>query len=217
MKKPLLIIIFLLLVGIGVAVFVKFPQSNDKTQSQEFPLSGATEVIQSGDHPVFSGNILTGAENPLVYTNTEFWFQLTLPEWWEDYEIFSYQPSEEVQSFYSGLIQTIKITLPTQEAWWPWIPNPALSNRDSMSDYITWHVDAFSIVVRTPAWYHQEYQRCTPNPDPSCFTDLLWFNNNYYFSYFLPQDIAIDLVDLLTEKGEWLNYETKISQTFRIL
>ena len=72
MKKPLLIIIILLLVGIGVAVFVNFPKMQTNIQTLEIPLSGATEVIQSGDHPVFSGNILTGAENPLVYTNTEF-------------------------------------------------------------------------------------------------------------------------------------------------
>ena len=86
-----------------------------------------------------------------------------------------------------------------------------------MSDYITWYVDVFGIIVRTPEGYRQEYQRCTPNPDPSCSIELLWFNNKYYFSYFWPQDIAIDLVDLLTEHGQWLNYFQEIISTFKSL
>ncbi|AKH32977.1 hypothetical protein XF24_00650 [candidate division SR1 bacterium Aalborg_AAW-1] len=233
MKKPLLIIIILILVGIGVAVFIKFPKTHIQQQktalsgeiiSSSNNTSGSTDFLSEASGKITSGTIqlVTGttnpqSNNPLVYTNTEFGFQLILPKGWEEYTAFIYQPSEEVQSFYSGFIKSIHITLPTQESGWPGIPNPELSKRDSTSDYITGHVDVFGIIVRTPEGYRKEYQRCITNSDPSCSIDLLGFNNKYYFSYFGPQDIATDLVDLLTEHGGWLNYFQEIISTFKPL
>ena len=196
MKKPLLIIIILLLVGIGVAVFVKFPKTHTtNTKTQETQLSWDTEVMQSGDNQELTWNtITTGDENPLVYTNTEFWFQLTLPEWWEDYKAFVYLNNADNTA-------SISIVLPTSEENRPWIPNP---NSPSLDNYIKWYAEMYVVWILPTEKYQQEYDRCFPDPDLSCIyiINLLWNNNKYYFTSIWMQDMP---TDLYTKRGDGAN------------
>ncbi len=127
--------------------------------------------------------------NSLVYTNTEYGFQLTLPEGWEGYKVFVYN--------FSGADINVKIsiTLPTNESNRPWIPDPNKPILSNYDNHVKWYADMFIVWVWMPEEYKKEQQRCTPNPDPSCMPvlNLLWNNNNYYFTSIWLGDMPTDL------------------------
>ena len=202
MKKPLLIIIFLLLVGIGVAVFVNFPKTHTtNTQPQETELSWDTEVMQSGDNQQLTwSTITTGDENPLVYTNTEFWFQLTLPKWWEDYKAFVYRHKQDTT--YPWTIASISIALPTKlERYGPEDPNKATTDTINR---IPWYAEMLTVWIWFKSDYKKEYERCFPYPNASCTTILnfLWSNTDYNFTSFWPQEMPKDLYEKRWDGGE---------------
>ena len=216
MKKPLLIIIVLLLVGIGVAVFVNFPKTH--TQQQETPLSG--EIISSWNITSWATDFLSGvsgeitswtiqlvtwttntqSNNPLVYTNTEFWFQLTLPKWWEDYKAFVYRHKQDTT--YPWTIASISIALPTKlERYGPEDPNKATTDTINR---IPWYAEMLTVWIWFKSDYKKEYERCFPYPNASCTTILnfLWSNTDYNFTSFWPQEMPKDLYEKRWDGGE---------------
>lgn len=210
MKKSLIFMIILLFIGIGVALMTKFPQSNNTIQNQESSLSRDTEILQSGDNQL-SGDISTGSENPLVYTNREFWFQLTLPEGWEDYKILIY-------SWTDKLPQSIVIALPTTMSWYKWVIDPNNINNFSPSNtwsytYIKNYAVMLDMIILDKKTYEAEYKRCKEYQEPWCLGDVLWNNNLYYYIAIWPQSLTTDL----DEKWWDRSYFNKIYKSFKIL
>lgn len=229
MKKSLLIIIIFLLIGIGVAVFVNFPKTQTNIQTQEIPLSG--EIISSWNNTSWATDFLSGVsgeitswtiqpvtwttnpqnKNPLVYTNTEFWFQLTLPEGWEDYKAFVYSKTDILPA-------SIVIALPTTTPWYKWIIDPKNSNNFSKSNtwsytYIKNYANMLDMIIIDKKTYEEKYKTCKEFPEPWCLGDVLWNNNEYYYIVIWPQELTLDL----DEKWWDRSYFDKIYKNFKIL
>ena len=205
MKRPLFVIVMLLIISIGLVFMMKFPQQkSDDVQHQENPLSWDSEVMQSGDNQELTWNtITTGDENPLVYTNTEFWFQLTLPEWWEEYKPFVYHLTED------DIIANISITLPTTIKNWPWVPNPKITHSllwmQDFSTYITWYANIINILVRSSDSYKQIVKNCKLGTEEECLTkNLTLWNNSYYFTYTTRQELPTDVKNSI--KNNWISF-----------
>ena len=235
MKKPLLIIIILLLVGIGVAVFIKFPKTHTtNTQPQETTLSG--EIISSWNNTSWATDFLSGvsgeitswtiqsvtwttntqSNNPLVYTNTEFWFQLTLPKWWEDYKAFVYNLTSD-----NNLISMISITLPTTATDWIGIPDPkktiSISSIPDFSSYIMWYAPIVNILIQTSDSYKKDYETCTKDINTDCTTlkDItLWNNKDYYFTYTTRQELPNDIMNRIKLYNNWMEIIKSSFQSF---
>ncbi len=161
-----------------------------------------------------SGSLITWTQNnSLVYTNTEYWFQLTLPEGWEDYRVFFYKWNEK---FPRG----ISITLPTTMPWYKWVIDPSDNNNFSLSNtwsytYITGYAVMLDISILDKNTYEIEYKRCKIDQEPWCINDsnTLWHNDKYYYTISWPQVLTTDL-----DKQWWdRTYFAKISNTFKIL
>ncbi len=231
MKKNIIIIIWLIIIGIVVAIMTKFSTTPPSPQ-QDLQLSG--DVIFSGGNDITSWatDLLSGdsgeitswttqptswtptntqSNNPLVYTNTEFWFQLTLPKWWEDYKVFTYYND-------TNNLASISITLPTKEQNRPWVFDPNDSNLlvswyTWQYKYIRWYADMFGITIRSTQFY-DNYQ-CEDNTTWYCITDgeLLWKNEEFTYQLIWPHDYPIDIYPI------WWNrkYFQQIIPTFKFL
>lgn len=209
------IIGWLVLGIIGLLLFQNIPSQIQYTNT---PVVIDTWIIVN-TWSVDSGSLVTGSQNnPLVYTNTEYGFQLTLPEGWEDYKVFSYDMSKNPWS--SGLNNRIVLALPTKEKMRPGILDPNDSNwfipeYTGQYKFIKWYADMIILNLWTPEWYNKEQQRCNIDPNPSCIgsTELLWNNQSYYFTYFGPQDLPVDI----SAKIKFASYYEDIKNSFKIL
>lgn len=219
MKKSPLILITLLIIGIGTALIIKLPTNTttytpptqDSPLSWDISSSWDTKLINSWDNQASSWSLMTGSENPLVYTNTEFWFQLTLPKWWEDYKAFIYHLTGD------DIISNISITLPTTIRDWPWVPNPEITHSllwvQDFSTYITWYANIINILVRNSDSYKQIIQNCKLGTEEECLTkNLTLWNNNYYFTYTTRQELPTDITNRI--KNNWISY---IKSSFKYL
>lgn len=218
MKKPLLVIIFLLIISIGVALFIRFPRrDNNDIQIEESQLSWNIEVINSWNNQELTWDIITtGYKNPLVYTNKEFDFQLTLPEWWEDYRVFKYDMRKN--PWYSWFIAKIEIALPTNESTRYWIQDPNDSNYlvweyTGQYHYITWYANMIWVSIWDPQYY--EKYRCENNNEWWCIDsgELLWKNEKYNYQLIWPQDFPTDIYSIWWDR----NYFKQIIPTFKVL
>ena len=213
MKKSLVAIIILLLIGIAIAVILKFPQNNSITsQEQETQLSWDIDTIPSWDHQIITWDTATGNEHPLVYTNTEFGFQFILPEGWENYEEFIYR--------YSGdnTIASIVIALPTNESNRPGILDPNDSNLlvlwyTGQYKYITWYANMIWFSVYTHSWY----DTIINTPDAIWSKDVRidetigsWLQYVYILNG--PQDFPPDIYSIW-----WRKYFKPILDSFKAL
>ncbi len=196
-----------------VAVFVVIPQDTNQNV-QETPTSGdhpSDDISLLTGETINSGDSITGTDNPLIYTNTEFWFQLTLPEWWEDYKAFVY-------SWINRFPKSIVITLPTTMSWYKGVINPNDANNFLPSNtgsytYIKGYAVMLDMIMLDNNTYEVENKRCKENQEPWCLGDILWHNNLYYYIVVWPQELTTDL-----DKKWWdRTYFDKIYKTFKIL
>ncbi len=155
-------------------------------------------------------------ENPLVYINTEYWFQLTLPEGWEGYRSFTYDMRENPW-FWSGFIARIIIALPTNSLRHgvqdPNDPNYLIGEYTGSYQYITWYADMIGVAIRSPDSY--EKYRCENNIEWWCINsdELLWKDEKYNYQLIWPQDIPTDLYSIWWNR----NYFQQIISEFKVL
>lgn len=229
MKKSLLKGLFIFAVGSAIASVIYFSDSskdNNPPKRQE-KLSWdiissevieilSWDIINSWDNQALSWAITRDIDNPLLYTNTEFWFQVTLPKWWEEYKAFTYD-IEGNPWYGSGLIVKIIITLPTNESNRPGVEDP--NNTNSMKSwyttwtiqYIKWYADMFGITIRSTQYY--DNYKCEVNEPCLKEGELLWKNERFTYQLIWPHDFPTDIYKL------WWNrkYFKQIIPTFKVL
>ncbi len=158
--------------------------------------------------------------NSLVYTNTEYGFQLTLPEGWEEYRVFTYTGTG-VDSWIS-----ISIALPTIDKTRYGVIDP--SDKSSFIPWYTgqykfikWYADMLWISILTYEWYNTLIN--TPHvmyTKEMREKSVIWRTEK--FVYMLgegPNDWPIDIYQKKKERdSQWRgNYFQKIQSTFKIL
>lgn len=214
MNKFYYAIIWVLLVGIGLVFALPSRKHHENTTTVWVQ---NTLVNVSGDD--IMTDLDSGTINPLVYTNTEYGFELTLPKWWWNYIGLQYNMDDN--PWFSGMVAKIDINLPTHSPR-PWVEDPNdINTINSMKSwyttwtikYIKWYAQMISIVIRT----HEGYEKAKMN-DPRLSTSdrgkyTRWKNSKYVYSVNMPNDMPDDL---RKNHGFW-SYYNNIKNGFKLL
>lgn len=225
MKKSLLIVLSLLVISSAIASIIYFSDASKDSASPEQEAQLSWDIISSGDVEILSWDIINSwnnqalswaltaeSNNPLIYTNTEFWFQLTLPKGWEDYKAFVYT-SSKIPGWY------IILTLPTSDNTAnlddPKDINSRPRNYEVDVKKVYWYAYMFAISLWSPKDYLPLYEQCKIQLNPWCVTDIttLWYNGKYYFVWNEAQEFPEDI------RKKWGNYKylEQITSTFKLI
>lgn len=210
MNKIYYAIIWVLLIGIGLIIVLPNGMHHDTPSSIWAQHTG--DIMSWGNTTTTGVDLISWNINSLVYTNTEYWFQLTLPRWWEGYRVFIYTGSG-IDSWVS-----IKFALPTLENNRYWILDPNDNNR-----LIAWytgeykHIKWYAELITINIWSHEWYEYAKKNNEMrnnEVWKEYTWWENNkYIFSIARPQDLPIDIMSSRWKR----DYFQQIKNTFKSL
>lgn len=193
---------------------------NKSIQTQE---TSPQTIVDTGTI-IDSWSLLTGIqEDSLVYTNTEYWFQLTLPEGWEDYKSIWYDMSEN--PWFSGLIIRIVFALPTSDTTRYGIIDPndknwLIPSYTGQYQYIKWYADMMILNVWTYEWYQKAINIQDSMLSKENRLSITWGSGKQYvYTFDWPQDLPIDISEKKkTRDSQWKgDYFQEIKKTFKIL
>lgn len=210
------VILFLLLWVISLAILTKPKEKNmiGNTATTETILSTGGTLIPTGNTTTITGDIQTGQDSSLTYTNTEYGFQLTLPKDWEGYKVFIYTGST-IDSKIS-----ISFTLPTTDKTRYGVINPNDKNQfiswyTGQYQYIKWYADMFMLNIWTYKWYQK-----TINTEDAIWTKdaregaTRGKSEKYFYTMnSWPQDLPVDI----SKKIKFGSYYGDIKNSFKIL
>lgn len=202
MNKLNYAIIWALLIGIGLVIILPNGMHHNTLSSIWTQHTG--DIMSWGNTTTTGVEFILWNTNSLVYTNTEYWFQLTLPTWWEDYTGIIYKKFE----WWTGVVAGIDIALPTDSQW------PGVENPNNNQELITWYAGMIRIYVRTDIWYQSLLEQCMKNMTPVCWmiNDVL-LKGKYVYTIIWPQDLPTDLY----KKFDFWTYYNEIKNNFKIL
>ena len=159
-----------------------------------------TEISESWD--VISLSWSEDVDNPIIYINEEYGFQITLPKWREEYREFVYH----IKDTSNRASAVISIALPTTSTW-PGMDDPQGNNRFNATkdyDFIPGYASVYDIVVYT----HSGYYDTMHTQDSLWNEDILpsitiYSGDNYVYVRGWPQDMPLDLIPLLDNKQQF--------------
>ncbi len=157
-----------------------------QTVSQAQPKTPAP-VAQTPTQPVATqpAPAETQPAQGVVYLNTQYGFQLTLPRGWESYKaVFSKQTGV-------NRLGIISIDMPTSDKTFLGYP-------DSTGKSLAGYSSMFLVQIYDTKGYNAEVARCKKENDPDCNVTLPGNaiqkeGNNYVFAISMPQALPADL------------------------
>ena len=155
-----IIIVLVLALGIVTGLYISkinTPQLQPLSQSAVQQTPAISPVITTEPQPAATP-ITIPQNNPLVYANTDYGFQITFPTGWENYKV----DIDNKQIATTGAAY-IHFLIPTADK--TYLP-AILSNGDKLSGYVD--------VIAITAWNKSEWDKeinsteCKTNPNPGC-------------------------------------------------
>jgi len=172
-------IILLIAIALGTGIWIGGKKQDIANKLNNKPLPIQKQVQQPNQpeqRPV--ENTAPQQTAGIVYTNSDFGFQITLPSGWEKYKAIVDKPNN-----------TVHIDLPTTDKTWPGdadlLTGKSLMGYASMFNIGIWSIDSFD----------KHLADCAKEPDPSCAGKdaLLAKGKTYVYEIVGPQAMPEDL------------------------